>query len=98
MGQRYDTVDVGVIGQCFGMDVTAKLVGNGPRNGRRTVDRGENADVIASGNPAIGAHDALEKRLGLRCFMGVDTECVVSGEVAHFNVLHVHMLARLDGP
>ncbi|MNO95576.1 hypothetical protein D3C76_872210 [compost metagenome] len=97
VGQRYHAVDVRVIGQHFRVDVAAKMVGHGPGHGRRAVHRGEDADVVAGGDPAIGAHDALELRLAAGLAAGVDTEGVVTGEIAHLHVVHMHVFTGVDG-
>jgi hypothetical protein len=63
----------------------------------RAVHRGQDADVVASGNASVGAHDALEKGLGLRRVVGVYAVGIITREIAHFDVVHVHMLAGING-
>lgn len=96
VGQGDHTVDIRVVGQHLGVNVTAEMVGHGPGHGCRTVHRGENADVVAGSDTAIGAHDALELRGAAWQAAGIDTKRVVAGKIAHLHVVHVHMVASVD--
>ena len=98
MGQRDDAVDVGVAGQRFGMDVAAEVVGDRACDGRRAVHRGQHADVIARGDAAVGAHDAVEGRgcVDIVGRMQPLANRVVERDMAELEVVAVHMLARRD--
>ncbi len=65
MGQGDHAVDVGVVGQGARVDVAAEVVGDGARDGGRTVHRRQDADVVARGDATVGPHDALERGRGL---------------------------------
>ncbi|MNO96485.1 hypothetical protein D3C76_881560 [compost metagenome] len=98
MGEGDHTIDVGEIGQRLRVDVATKVIGNGPGHSGRAVDRGEDADVVASRHPAIRTYDAHEGvSVGFATPLGVDTERIVPGEIAHGQVVHVHMLTGTDG-
>ena len=97
VGQRDDAVDVGIGGQRG----AAEMVGDHPRRGGGAVHRGQHADVVAGGDAAVRAQDALEGgALGLRNHidrMDVGTERVIALEIAaHAHVVDVDMVARLD--
>ena len=69
------------------------------RHRGRAVHAGEDADVVARRDAAVGAHDALEgRRLARRTSVSFtsDAKGVVALEVAHRQVVHVHVLAGLD--
>src|SRR3989304_9625349 len=67
-------------------------------HGGRAVDAGQDADVIARRDAAIGAYDALEGRLWRRPFdrFDVGAERVIALELAHREVVDVHVLAGRD--
>ena len=85
-------------GQCLGVDVAPEVVGDRARRGGRAVHRGQHADVVARGDAAVGADDALEGRRlgdvggGQRAGAGV----VRAREVAERQVVRVHVLAGRD--
>jgi hypothetical protein len=68
------------------------------RDGGGAIDAREDADVVACGDARVGAHDALEGSGRVRVVHGLDpgAEGVVALEVAHGEVVHVHVLARAD--
>ena len=89
----------GIVGQRLGMDVAAEVIGDGARHGGRAVHAGEDADVVAGGDAAVGAHDALEGcRLRRRLRSGARRRAigVVARELGHRQVVRVHVLAGLD--
>ncbi len=97
VGQGNNPVDIGIVDQGLWIDIPAEVIGDGLGHGRRAVDRRQDADVIAGGDPAIGSHDAHEGVAGLRAdTAGVDTKGVIAGEVAHHQIVHMHMLPGPD--
>ncbi|MNN27131.1 hypothetical protein D3C81_1406570 [compost metagenome] len=97
VGQGDHAIDVGVGRQRLGVDVAAKVVSDRPCHRGRAVHRGEDADVVARGYPAIGAHDTHEGIVvGRLLAFGIDAEGVVAGKFAHRQIVHVHMFACGD--
>ena len=80
------------------MDIAAEMIGDGARHRGRAVHGGEDADVVARGDAAVLAHDALEARRpggrGRRLRLGAVG--MVAREVTHRQVVRVHMLPRAD--
>ncbi|KAG0924415.1 hypothetical protein G6F66_015045 [Rhizopus arrhizus] len=72
------------------------MVGDGACHRGRTVHAGQDADVVARGNAAVGAHDAVERgRLRhVVCRVRALPHGIVALEVREFQVLRVHVLAR----
>ena len=101
VGQRDDAIDVGEIGQRIvaGERVAAEHVGDDAGDVGRTVHAGQDADVVARGDLAVGAADALEGGGGFDeiGWAGIDAVGVILGEIAHLAVVDVHVLARCDG-
>src|SRR5882724_905652 len=62
------------------------------------IHRGEDTDIVAGRDAAVGASDALESRrqVEIRHGLDVDAERIVLGEIAHAAVLGVDVLARRD--
>ena len=98
--QRDHAIDVRGIRQRIvaGERIAAEHIGDQSRDMRRAVHAGEDADVVARRDAAVGAADAVEGRgrVGIVGGSRVNAVAVVLGEVAHLAVLHVHMLARRD--
>src|SRR5665811_925418 len=77
------------------------MVGNGTRRRSRAVDTGQDTNVVASGDAAVGALDAHERRFTPRRLrLDVGAKGVVSLEVAlvraHVQVMRVNVLASGD--
>ena len=51
----------GSVRERLGMDVAAEVVGDRARHRRRAVHRGQDADVVARRDAAVGAHDARRR-------------------------------------
>ncbi|KAG1606322.1 hypothetical protein G6F45_014005 [Rhizopus arrhizus] len=68
------------------------MVGDGACHRGRTVHAGQDADVVARGNAAVGAHDAVERgRLRhVVCRVRALPHGIVALEVREFQVLRVH--------
>ncbi|MNV52856.1 hypothetical protein D3C71_1449700 [compost metagenome] len=97
--QRHHAVHVRTGGQRVGMDVAAEMVGDGARHRGRTVHAGQDADVVARGDAAVGAHDAIEGG-GLRHVVsGVRAlpHRVVALEFRELQIVRVHVLSGRDG-
>ena len=91
--ERDDAIDIGP-----GIQAVVEMPGDHARHRGRAVDAGEYADVVARGHAPVGAHDALESHR-LRNVVGgfgVGAKGVIAVEVAHGDVVHMDMLARMD--
>ena len=78
------------------------MIGDGAGHRGRAIDAGQNADEVAGGHAAIGAHIAHEGTVLCRCIgFDIGTKRVVALEAAfvgpHVQVVGVHMLAGGDG-
>ena len=60
--QRDDAVDVREARERARVGVAAEVVGDRARDRRRAVHRGQDADVVARRDAAVGADDAVERR------------------------------------
>ena len=100
VGQRDHAIDIGKIRQRIvaGERILLEDVGDDARDMRAAVHRGEDADIVAGGDAAVGTADAVEGRgqIEIRRRRDVDAEGVVFGEIAHAAILGVDMLARRD--
>ncbi len=99
--ERDDAVHVGEGRQRFGMVLAREVVGDRAGGRGRAVHAGQDADVVARGDTAVGALDAHEGGFapgGLGLHVGA--EGVVAREVApavaHAEVVRVHVLAGRD--
>ena len=96
--QRDHAVDIRKIGQRIvaGERIFLEDVGDEAGDMRAAIHRGEDADIVARGDAAIGAANALERcrQIKIRRRLDVDAARIVLGEIAHAAVLRVHMLAR----
>ena len=74
------------------------MVGDGAGHGGRAVHRRQDADVITCRHTAIRAHDSHEHGRIVQRLLGfhIVAESVVAGEVAHGQVVHMHMVTGLD--
>ena len=99
--QRDDAIDVRIVGEdAASLAIGPEVIRDRAHHGRRTIDRGQNSDVVAGRDPAIGADYSHERR-GLGCVVrGLDlgAERVIAGELAHRQIVQMHLLARPDGP
>ncbi len=95
MGDGDDAVDVGVGAEDFG----SKVGGDAAGDGGGAVDCGEDADVVAGGDAAVGAEDALERGGVGEQFggVGVGADGVVALEVSGDEVVGVDEFADVDG-
>ena len=100
VGQRDHAVDIGEIGQRIvaGERILLEHVGDHARDMRAAIHRGEDADIVARRDAAVGAADALEGRgqIEIRRRLDVDAVGIVLGEIAHAAILGVDVLARRD--
>ncbi len=98
VGQRDHAVDIGKIGQRIvaAERVLLEDVGDEASYMGAAIHRGEDADVIARRDPAVGTADAVEGRgqIEIRHRLDVDAVGIVLGEIAHAAILRVDMLAR----
>ena len=102
--QRDHAIDVRISGQHFGTNVGAELIGDRARYRRRTIDAGNNCDVVARSDATIVAHDAHEHRgrIDHRCRLYIGAERVVARRAADVgtvlaadaHVVQVNVLAR----
>ena len=96
--QRHHAIDIREIGQRIvaGERILLEDVGDHARDMRAAIHAGENADVVARRDPPVGTANALEcrRQIEIRRRLDVDAACIVLGEIAHADVLHVNMLAR----
>ena len=101
VGQRDDAVHIRPGGQRVGAGdrVAAELLGNQFGGVGAAVHRGQQADVVAGGDPAVGAADALKRDFGVGARGGASVLAigVVLGEITHAEVLGVDVLAGRDG-
>ena len=95
VGDGDDAVDVGIGAEDFGGEVGGDAAGDGGG----TVDGGEDADVVAGGDAAVGADDALEGCGSVEEFggMGFGADGVVALEVAGDEVVGVDEFSDGDG-
>ena len=98
--QRNHAIDVGKIRQRI---VAAKRIllediGDKACHMRAAIHRGEDADIVARGDPSVGTTDAVKRRgqIEVRGRFHVDAESIVLGKIAHAAILGVNMLARRD--
>ena len=100
VGQRDHAVDIGKIGERIvaGERILLEDIGDHAGDMRAAIHGGEDADIVAGRDPAVGTADAVEGRgqIEVRRRRDVDAEGVVLGEIAHAAILGVHMLARRD--
>ena len=100
--ERNDTINVGIGGQCRWVGLARELVCYGACCCRRTIDRRQDANVVARGHPAIGplvTHEAgVFARRGR---FDVGTHRVVPRKTAFFRahpqVVRVYMLTCGNG-
>ncbi len=95
VGDGDDSVDVRVGAE----DLWGEVGGDAAGYGCGAVDRGEDADVVASGDSAVGADDALKGgwRFEERCGVGFGAYGVFALEVAGDEVVGVDEFAGGDG-
>jgi hypothetical protein len=97
VSERHHTVD---IREFVERARRAELLGNDPRNRGRTIHGGQNADVVAGGDPAIGAHDAFECRCLVRRerrgIAAVAADRAIRLTWNKSEVVGVHVLTGLD--
>ena len=98
VGQGDDAVDVREALERLRVGVAAEVVGDGAGHRRRAVHRGQDADVVAGGDAAVGADDAVEgrRRVDVGGGLGAARRRVVAGEARELEVVRVHVLARRD--
>ena len=101
VGQRHDPVDIGIIGEqpgVAGKRVAAEGFGDVARGPGRAVHRGQHADIVARGDPAIRSDDPHEGRLRLDILRRprIDAEGMVAGKVVDFAVMDVNVVAWRD--
>ena len=91
---RHHAVDVRVLRH----EIFVEELGDGPANVGGAVDAGNHAQIVARGHTAVFADDALEgRRVGdIVDRLEIRTERVVALEIAHREVVHVHVVAGLD--
>ena len=96
--QRDHAVDVREARERGWIGVAAEVVGDRPRHRRRAVDRGQDADVVARRDPAVGADDAVEGRAldGVVGRLGAARRRVVARESRELEVVRVDVLPRRD--
>ncbi len=101
VGQRDHAVDIGKIGERIvaGERILLEDIGDEARDMRAAIHRGEDADIVAGGDAAVGAADAVEEggQIVVRQRLDVDAIGIVLVEIAHAAVLGVHVLAGRDG-
>ncbi len=86
-------------GQRRRIALAREMIGDGAGGSRRAVHAGQDADVVAGGHPAIGPLDAHERGFAPRRIgLDVGAEGVVALEIAHRQVVRVHVLAGRDRP
>ena len=95
MRDGHHAVDVGVVAQCIAVEGLGDL----PAHGGRAIDAGDDSQVVARSDPAVGAHDTLEGRLwhGRRHRAIRVANAVAARRRQHLDGMHVHMLAGQDG-
>ena len=100
VGQRDHAVDIGKIRQRIvaGERILLEDVGDHAGDMGAAIHRGEDADVVAGRDAAIGTADAFEGRgqIEIRRRRDVDAESIILGEIAHAAILGMDMLARRD--
>ena len=98
VGERDHAVDIGKIGQRIvaGERILLEDVGDEAGDMRAAIHRGEDADIVAGRDPAVGTADAVEGRrqIEIRHRLDVDAEGIILGEIAHAAILGMHVLAR----
>ena len=94
VGQCNDAVDVGKGVQRAGLE----RVGDAVRYGRGAIDRRQNADIVARRHAPVGTNDALKRcrRIDVARRPGIGAEGVIARELAHRQIVQMHMLARRD--
>ena len=91
---RHHAIDVRVLRH----EVFVEVLGDHAADVRRAVHAGDDREVVAGGDAAVGALDA-HKGGGVGSVFDrlvVGTERVIALEVAHRQVVHMHVIARLD--
>ena len=100
VGQRHHAVDIGKIRQRIvaGERILLEHVGDDAGDMRAAIHRGEDADIVAGRDAAVGTANALEGRgqIEIRRRRDVDAVSIVLGEIAHAAILGVDVLARRD--
>ncbi len=97
--QRHDAVDIRIIRKNAGAH---DLVGDVIHDGRRTVHRGEDADIVAGTGASVCAAKTVKEGRNLPCpealdGPGIGGKSIVALEIlAHGDVLFVHPFAGLD--
>ena len=98
VGQRDDAIDIRKIRQRIvaGERILLEDIGDDAGDMGAAIHRGEDADIVAGRDAAVGTADALEGRrqIEIRRRRDVDAIGIVLGEIAHAAVLRMHMLAR----
>ena len=96
--QRDDAVDVREALERARVGVAPEVVGDRARHRRRAVHRGEDADVVARRDAAVGADDAVEgRRVGdVLGRLGAARRRVLAREARELEVVGVDVLARRD--
>ncbi len=95
--QRHDPVHLGIVPQGRRIDVPAEMVGHGARHRGRTVDRGQDADVIARRHASVGtaqAHEHVPPGID-RTVPFPPAELVFAMQVDHVQVMDVDVLSGL---
>jgi len=100
VGQRHHAIDIGEIGQWIvaGERILLEDVRHHACDMGAAIHASENADVVAGGDAAVGAADAVEGRrqIEVRRRRDIDAERIVLGEIAHAAILGVDVLSRRD--
>ena len=100
VGQRHHAVDIGEIGERIvaGERILLEDIGDEAGDMGAAIHRGEDADIVAGGDAAVGTADAVEERgqIEVRRRLDVDAIGIVLVEIAHAAVLRVHVLAGRD--
>ncbi len=89
--QRDHAVDVRIRGE----PLVPEVIGDSARDGRRAVDRRQDADVVARRDAAVGTDDAHESRRRIDVLRGfrIDAERVIAIERTHLQVVEMDVLA-----
>ena len=100
VGERDHAVDIGKLGQRIVMRERVLLEDIGDEAGDMgaAIHRGEDADIVAGRDAAVGTANAVEGRrqVEIRHRLDVDAIRIIFCKVAHAAILRVHVLAGRD--